>query len=93
MLVQTAIVIPLSVGRWGPREGDAPWAFAAARFWAAAGVGVTTLDAVLALGVVVPGAVLPVVDTDGRIRGREPARAPEPIRAGPERITLEAMRG
>jgi uncharacterized membrane protein YbhN (UPF0104 family) len=30
MVVQTAMVIPLSIGGWGPREGVAAWAFSAA---------------------------------------------------------------
>ncbi|HEV2251828.1 MAG TPA: lysylphosphatidylglycerol synthase transmembrane domain-containing protein, partial [Streptosporangiaceae bacterium] len=30
MVVQTAAVIPLSIGGWGPREGAAAWAFAVA---------------------------------------------------------------
>jgi hypothetical protein len=58
MVVQTAMVIPLSIGGWGPREGAAAWAFAAAGLGAAAGVTATTLYAVLALIAVAPGAGL-----------------------------------
>src|SRR5207302_9642302 len=49
MVVQTAGVIPLSIGGWGPREGVAAWAFAAARFGSAPGVQVGPLHAVAML--------------------------------------------
>jgi hypothetical protein len=68
MLVQTAVVIPLSVGGWGPREGAAAWAFAAAGFGAAPGVTVTTIYAVLGLAAVAPGAGLLLVDAGRRLR-------------------------
>src|SRR5262249_54498483 len=58
MVVQTVVVIPLSIGGWGLREGAAAWAFSAAGFGAATGVTVTTLYAVLMLTAVAPGAGL-----------------------------------
>jgi uncharacterized membrane protein YbhN (UPF0104 family) len=58
MVVQTALVIPLSIGGWGLREGAAAWAFAAAGLGAATGVTVATLYAVLMLAAVAPGAGL-----------------------------------
>jgi uncharacterized membrane protein YbhN (UPF0104 family) len=76
MVVQTAMVIPLSVGGWGPREGVAAWAFAAAGLGAATGVTVTTLYAVLALIAVAPGAGLLLADAVRRRRGSRPARPP-----------------
>lgn len=69
MLVQTAMVIPLSVGGWGPREGVAAWAFAMAGFGAALGVTVTTVYAVLSLAAVAPGAGLLLADAARRMRG------------------------
>ena len=42
MVVQTAMVIPLSIGGWGLREGAAAWAFGAAGLGAATGVTVAT---------------------------------------------------
>lgn len=68
MLVQTAMAIPLSVGGWGPREGVAAWAFAAAGFGAAMGVTVTTIYAVLSLAAVAPGAGLLLADAARRVR-------------------------
>jgi uncharacterized membrane protein YbhN (UPF0104 family) len=69
MVVQTAMVIPLSIGGWGPREGAAAWAFAAAGLGAATGVTVATLYAVLALAAVAPGAGLLLGDAVRRRRG------------------------
>jgi uncharacterized membrane protein YbhN (UPF0104 family) len=75
MVVQTAAVIPLSIGGWGPREGVAAWAFAAAGFGSATGVTVATLYAVLMLAAVTPGAGLLL--RDAVRRRRDQARAGE----------------
>jgi uncharacterized membrane protein YbhN (UPF0104 family) len=72
MVVQTAVVIPLSVGGWGLREGAAAWAFSAAGLGAATGVTVTTLYAVLMLTAVAPGAGLLL----GGVRRRRSPRNP-----------------
>jgi uncharacterized membrane protein YbhN (UPF0104 family) len=69
MVIQTAMVIPLSIGGWGLREGAAAWAFSAAGFGAASGVTVTTLYAVLMLAAVGPGAGMLVADAVRRNRG------------------------
>jgi len=69
MVIQIAAGIPLSVGGWGPREGVAAWAFAAAGLGAATGVTAATLYAVLMLAAVSPGAGLLVRDTVRRRRG------------------------
>jgi lysylphosphatidylglycerol synthase-like protein len=70
LVVQTAMVIPLSVGGWGLREGIAAWAFAAAGFGASTGVTVATLYAVLMLIAVAPGAGLMLTDGIRRVRDR-----------------------
>jgi uncharacterized membrane protein YbhN (UPF0104 family) len=72
MVVQIAGGIPLSVAGWGPREGVAAWAFAAAGLGAANGVTVATLYAVLMLAAVAPGAGLLLRDAVRRRRGRRP---------------------
>jgi hypothetical protein len=69
MVIQIAAGIPLSVGGWGPREGIAAWAFAAAGLGAANGVTVATLYAVIMLAAVAPGAGLLLGDAVRR-RGR-----------------------
>jgi hypothetical protein len=91
MVVQTAVVIPLSIGGWGLREGAAAWAFAAAGLGAATGVTVAMLYAVLMLAAVAPGAGLLLGDAVRCIRGpgqpdesRQPDLAPQ---------TLESVRG
>jgi uncharacterized membrane protein YbhN (UPF0104 family) len=71
MVIQIAAGIPLNIGGWGPREGVAAWAFAAAGLGAANGVTVSTLYAVLMLAAVTPGAGLLLTDAVRRRRGRE----------------------
>lgn len=72
LLIQTATAIPLSVGGWGPREGMAAWAFAAAGMGVATGVSVTTLYAVLALMALAPGAFFLLRDAIQRLDHRHP---------------------
>ena len=69
LVIQTAAVIPLSIGGWGLREGAAAWAFSAAGLGAATGVTVTILYAVLMLAAVTPGAGLLLGDAVRRRRG------------------------
>ena len=80
MVIQIAAGIPLSIGGWGPREGAAAWAFAAAGLGAASGVTVSTLYALLMLIAVTPGAGLLVKDVVRRHRVREHAE----MRSGPD---------
>jgi hypothetical protein len=58
LLVMLAAAIPLNVAGWGPREGVAAWAFAAAGLGAAQGTTVAVLYGVLALVATLPGGVL-----------------------------------
>jgi uncharacterized membrane protein YbhN (UPF0104 family) len=81
MVVQTAVVIPLSIGGWGLREGAAAWAFGVAGLGAATGVTIATLYAVLMLAAVVPGAGLLLRDAVRRRRDQgQPgeSRRPDP---------------
>jgi uncharacterized membrane protein YbhN (UPF0104 family) len=81
MVVQTAMVIPLSIGGWGLREGVAAWAFAAAGLGAATGVTVATVYGVLTLAAVAPGAGLLLGDAVRRRRHQgQPgeSRRPDP---------------
>ena len=71
MVIQIAGGIPLNIGGWGPREGAAAWAFAAAGLGAANGVTVSTVYAVLMLAAVTPGAGLLLKDAVRRRRSRE----------------------
>ena len=89
MVVQVAVVIPLSVGGWGLREGAAAWAFAAAGLGAAAGVTVATLYAVLMLAAVAPGAGLLLGDAVRR--HRDQGQPGEPRRLDPAPRALEVV--
>lgn len=91
MVVQTAVVIPLSVGGWGLREGIAAWAFAAAGIGAATGVTVAMLYAVLMLIAVAPGAGLLLRDAIRRRHG--PGRPDEPPQPEPAPRKLAGVRG
>jgi hypothetical protein len=94
MVIQTVMVIPLSIGGWGPREGAAAWAFAAAGLGAATAITATTLYAVLMLAAVAPGAGLLLTDAVRRRRhGRRPEHPVEPRRPDPAPRTMEAVRG
>jgi len=58
LLVMLAAAVPLNVAGWGPREGVAAAAFAAAGLGAAQGATVAVLYGVLALVATLPGAVV-----------------------------------
>jgi uncharacterized membrane protein YbhN (UPF0104 family) len=88
MVVQMAAGIPLSVGGWGPREGAAAWAFAAAGLGAANGVKAATLYAVLMLAAVTPGAVLLLRDA---VRRRRRSYLGESRGPDPEPLTMKAL--
>jgi hypothetical protein len=91
MVVQTAMVIPLSIGGWGLREGAAAWAFGAARLGAATGVTVATLYAALMLAAVAAGAGLLL---GGAVRRRRDQGQPgEPRGPDPAPRALEVVRG
>src|SRR5689334_19067127 len=90
MVVQTVVVIPLSIGGWGLREGAAAWAFAAAGLGAATGVTVATLYAVLMLAAVAPGAGLLL--RDAVRRGRDQGQPVESRWPDPAPRALEVVR-
>jgi hypothetical protein len=90
LVVQTAVVIPLSIGGWGLREGAAAWAFAAAGLGAATGVTIATLYAVLMLAAVAPGAGLLL--RDAVRRRRDQGQPGESTRPDPAPRALEVAR-
>jgi uncharacterized membrane protein YbhN (UPF0104 family) len=83
LVIQTAVVIPLSIGGWGLREGAAAWAFSAAGLGAATGITVTTLYAVIMLAAVTPGAGLLLGDAVRRRRGPDTPGEPRPSDLAP----------
>ena len=73
VLVLLAMGIPLNVGGWGPREGVAAWAFAAAGLGAAQGVATATAYGVMGLVATLPGGLVLAADRFGRLRARRRA--------------------
>ena len=65
VLVLLAMVVPLNVGGWGPREGMAAWAFAAAGLGAAQGFSAATAYGVMAMVATLPGALVLLTDVAG----------------------------
>jgi uncharacterized membrane protein YbhN (UPF0104 family) len=61
LLVLLAAGLPLNVAGWGPREGMAAWAFAAAGLGAAEGVATAVAYGTIVLVATLPGAVVLVV--------------------------------
>ena len=58
LLVLLAMAVPLNVAGWGPREGVAAWAFAAAGLGADAGVATAVVYGVMSVAAVLPGALV-----------------------------------
>jgi uncharacterized membrane protein YbhN (UPF0104 family) len=90
MVVQTAMVVPVTVGGWGLREGVAAWAFGAAGLGAATGVSVAILYAVLMLAAVAPGAYLLL--TDAVRHRRDHVQRGESRRSDSVPLTRETVR-
>jgi uncharacterized membrane protein YbhN (UPF0104 family) len=75
MLVLLAMVVPLNVGGWGPREGMAAWAFAAAGLGAAQGVAAATAYGVMGLVATLPGGLVLAAERVRRSQARRRATA------------------
>ena len=83
LVVLAGSAVPANVAGWGPREGVAAWAFAAAGLGASAGVTAAAAYGALVLVAALPGAVVLLVQL---VRGRRPSSASAP----PERVTADA---
>jgi glycosyltransferase 2 family protein len=57
LIVMLSMSVPTNIGGWGPREGVAAWAFAAAGLGATQGVEVATTYGVLSLVATLPGLI------------------------------------
>jgi uncharacterized membrane protein YbhN (UPF0104 family) len=75
LLVLLAMGLPTNIGGWGPREGVAAWAFAAAGLGAAQGVATAVVYGVMTLVACLPGAIVLIAS-----RIRLDARRPAPMR-------------
>ena len=78
-VVLLAAAVPANVAGWGPREGVAAWAFAAAGLGAATGVTTAVVYGVMALVATLPGAIVLAAGRRPRAvpAARTPLRAPE----------------
>lgn len=79
MVVLAAMLVPLNVGGWGPREGVAAGLFAAAGWGAEQGVAAATAFGVLSLIATLPGLVVLLAGPVRRAVGRRPAGAVHPV--------------
>ena len=73
LVVLLVSAVPLNVAGWGPREGAAAWAFAAAGMGAAQGVATAVTYGAIAFVATLPGAALLVVGRVHPSRVRQPA--------------------
>ena len=73
LLVLLAAAVPLNIGGWGPREGAAAWAYAAAGLGAAQGLSASVAYGVLALVSTLPGVLVLLL-----LRPATPARVATP---------------
>lgn len=81
LVVLLAMTVPLSIAGWGPREGVAAWAFAAAGLGLDHGVAAATAYGVLSFVATLPGAVVLLVGWVHRQRaGVRPSRSVGPAR-------------
>ena len=79
LLVLVAMALPVGLGGWGPREGAAAWAFAAAGLDVGQGVAAAVVFGVMSLVATLPGLALLVVGraTNGPPPHRAAARGSE----------------
>jgi glycosyltransferase 2 family protein len=94
LLVLLAMGLPTNIAGWGPREGAAAWAFAAAGLGAAEGVATAVVYGVMALVATLPGAGLLAVawlrprrsgiEPEAGGRGRPDSRRQRLATAAPE---------
>ena len=85
-----AMVLPVNVGGWGPREAVAAVGFGAAGFGAALGLTVAVVFGVLGLVSCLPGALVLLVRRS-RPAAPDTARTPDPVREV-ERVAPVAVR-
>lgn len=80
LLVLLAMAVPLNVAGWGPREGAAAWAFAAAGLGAEAGVATAVVYGVMTVVAALPGALVLLVSPGRAVSPHAPALRREAAR-------------
>ncbi len=92
LLVLVAMGLPTNIGGWGPREGVAAWAFAAAGLGATQGVATAVVYGVMVLVASLPGAiVLLVAWLRQRSQRTQSSEHPKPA-AEPRRLAAATSR-
>jgi uncharacterized membrane protein YbhN (UPF0104 family) len=84
LVALVAMSIPANIAGWGPREGVAAWAFAAAGLGASAGIATAVVYGVMSLAATLPGAVVLLNDHLLARRARRsavPVARREPVHA------------
>ncbi len=81
LVVLVAMSIPANVAGWGPREGVAAWAFAAAGLGAGAGVATAVVYGVMSLAAALPGVAVLLTDRRRARRSTVPVVRKEPVHA------------
>ena len=79
LVVLLVSAVPLNLAGWGPREGAATWAFAAAGLGAASGLATAVAFGAIAFVGTLPGAALLLA---GRVRRHRPSASAGPTTAG-----------
>ncbi|MFI5841661.1 YbhN family protein [Catenuloplanes sp. NPDC051500] len=74
------MVLPVSIGGFGPREGFLAWAFGTVGFSATQGITVAVVYGLFALVASLPGVAVLALRLLARHRAPEPAAEPEPLR-------------
>ncbi len=75
------MAVPANLAGWGPREGMAAWAFAAAGLGASQGVATAVVYGVMAFVASLPGAVVLVMSWRRSLHVQSPPRVVERSRA------------
>jgi hypothetical protein len=81
LVVLVAMSIPANVAGWGPREGVAAWAFAAAGLGADAGIATAVVYGVMSLAAALPGVVVLLTDRHRARHSAVPVAPKEPVHA------------
>ena len=83
LLALLSMVLPLSVGGWGPREAVTAWAFGAAGLSATQGLTIAVVYGVFAFVAALPGAVVLIARGAARLRPTAAVRAAIPVSPAP----------
>jgi uncharacterized membrane protein YbhN (UPF0104 family) len=90
LLALLAMVVPLNIGGWGPREGVTVWAFGAAGLSATQGLTIAVVYGLFAFVAALPGLAVIIVRAVARSRARAAAAVARPVPVLADRPALPA---